>query len=123
MDSLKSRLMFALVLLAALVGCTQQQQNPQELREKTAKATAQAKSDAKAVAEGIREGWNRNSNQSLDLNSATKGKLLSLPGLTSAEADRVIADRPYSDPRELVTRHIIPKTEYDKISDRVTAKR
>lgn len=123
MDSLKSRLIFTLGLLAALVSCTQPQQNPQELREKTAEATAQAKSDAKAVAEGIREGWNRNSNQPLDLNSATKGQLLSLPGLTSAEADRVIADRPYSDPGELVTRHILPKTEYDKISDRVTAKR
>ena len=48
---------FAILLLAALVGCTQQQQSPQELREKTAQATAEAKSDAKAVAEGIREGW------------------------------------------------------------------
>lgn len=123
MDSLKSRLIFTLVLPSVLVACTQQQQNPQELKEKTAEATAQVKSDAKAVAEGIREGWNRNSNQPLDLNSATKGQLLSLPGLTSAEADRVIAARPYSDPRELVTRHIIPKTEYDKIADRVTAKR
>jgi DNA uptake protein ComE-like DNA-binding protein len=114
---------FAILLLAALVGCTQQQRSPQELKEKTAEATAEAKSDAKAVAEGIREGWNRNTNQPLDLNSATKEQLLSLPGVTSAEADRVIAGRPYADPGELVKRRILPKAEYDKIADRVTAKR
>ena len=43
--------------------------------------------------------------------------------MTSAEADRVIAGRPYSEPGELVTRHIVSKAEYDKIADRVTAKR
>ena len=96
-------------------------EKPAQLREQTAKATAEAKSDAKAVADGIREGWNRN--QPLDLNSATKDQLLSLPGMTSAEADRVIAGRPYGEPDELVKRHIVAKAEYDKIADRVTAKR
>lgn len=114
---------FAIVLLGAFVGCTEQQRSPQELKEKTAAATAEAKSDAKAVAEGIREGWNRNTNKPLDLNSATKEQLLSLPGVTSAEASRVIAGRPYADPGELVKRRILPKAEYDKIADRVTAKR
>jgi competence protein ComEA len=111
---------FAIALFVALAGC-QQKENSQELREKTAEATAQAKSDAKAVAEGIREGWNRN--QAVDLNSATKEQLLSLPGMTSAEADRVIAGRPYTEPSELVTRRLIPKAEYDKIADRVTARK
>ena len=50
-------------------------------------------------------------------------QLLSLPGVTAAEADRVIAGRPYDEPGELVTRRIMPKTEYDKIADRVTAKK
>jgi hypothetical protein len=35
----------------------------------------------------------------------------------------VIAGRPYNDTVEVVTRHIMPKTEYDKIADRVTAKK
>jgi DNA uptake protein ComE-like DNA-binding protein len=107
-------------LLVALAGC-QQKESPQDLREKTAEATAQAKSDAKAVADGIREGWNRN--QTVDLNSASKEQLTSLPGVSSSEADRVIAGRPYSEPSDLVTRRIMPKAEYDKIADRVTAKR
>ncbi len=109
-----------LISVLALAGC-QQKESPQELREKTAEATAQAKSDAKAVADGIREGWNRN--QLVDVNSASKEQLLSLPDMNSAEADRVIAGRPYNEPSDLVTRRIVPKAEYDKIANRVTAKR
>jgi competence protein ComEA len=111
----------AVLLLAALAGCTQQQQSPQEVREKTAEATAAIKSDAKAMAQGVREGWNRN--KPLDLNMATRDQLMALPGMTPAEADRVIAGRPYDDAGDLVTRHILPKAEYDRISDQVTAKR
>ena len=55
MDYPRYRLAPTILLLAALVGCNQQQ-SPQELKEKTAEATAKAKSEAKAVAEGIREG-------------------------------------------------------------------
>jgi len=120
MDDLKYRLAPAILLLAALVGCTEKQQSPEDLKEKTAQATARAKSDAKAVAEGIREGWNRN--KPLDLNTATRDKLMSLPGMTTGQADRVIEARPYNDPRDLVTRHIVPQSEYDRIADKVTAK-
>jgi competence protein ComEA len=117
MDYLKFRLAPAILLLAAFVGCNQQQ-SPQELKEKTAEATAKAKSEAKAVAEGIREGWNRN--KPLDLNTATRDQLMSLPGMSAGEADRVIAARPYTGPHDLVTRHIISQTEYDRIADKVT---
>jgi DNA uptake protein ComE-like DNA-binding protein len=122
MDSLKYRCLPALLLLmAASTSCTQQQQSPQELKEKTAQATAEAKSDAKAVAEGIREGWNRNN--PLDLNTASRDQLIALPGMSGTEADRVIAGRPYNQPGDLVTRHIMSGTEYDKIADRITAKK
>ena len=120
MDSLRYRHASMILLLAALAGCAQQQ-NTQELKEKTAQATADVKRDAQAVAAGIREGWSRDT--PLDLNTATKNQLLSLPGVTVAEADRVIAGRPYNEPGEVVTRRIMPKTEYDKIADRVTAKK
>ncbi|MFY9907916.1 MAG: hypothetical protein WBX02_06185 [Terriglobales bacterium] len=111
----------AVLLLAALVGCTQQQQSPQELREKTAEATAAAKSDVKAMAEGIREGWSRN--KPLDLNTATRDQLMSLPGMSASEADRVIAGRPYNGAVDIETRHIVSKAEYDRIADQVTARR
>ncbi len=121
MAFLKCCRVLAILLPAALVGCTQQQQSPEQIREKTAQATAEAKSDAKAVAEGIREGWNRN--KTLDLNTATRDQLVTLPGVSAAEADRVIAARPYSEPEDLVKRRIMTKAEYDKIADRVTAKK
>ncbi len=108
-----------ILLLAAFAGCTQHE-NTQELKEKTAQATAEAKNDAEAMAAAIREGWSRD--QPLDLNTATKEQLLSLPGVTAPQANRVIAGRPYSEPGDVVTRRIMPKTEYDKIADRVTAK-
>jgi competence protein ComEA len=116
------RLVFALLLLGASTGCVQRKtENPDDLREKTAQATARMKRDARAVAQGIREGWSRD--KPLDLNSATKDQLMALPGVTDAEADRVIAARPYDQPSDLVTRHILSKAQYDKISDRVTAQK
>ena len=120
MDFLRYRHVFTILLLAALAGCTQQQKS-QDLKEQTAQATAEVKRDAKAVAAGISEGWSRD--KPLDLNAATREQLLSLPGVTPAEADRVIAGRPYNEPGEVVTRRIMTKTEYDKIADRVTAKK
>ncbi len=113
-------LIFAIAFLAGLTGCTPKQ-NPQDLKEKTAQATAELKSNAKAVAEGVREGWSRD--KPLNVNTATKEQLMSLPGVTASEADGIIAGRPYDDPRELATRRILPKNEYDKIADRLTAKK
>lgn len=108
-------------LLAALVACTQHQESPEEIRQKTADATADAKNDAKAVAQGIREGLTRD--QRVDLNTANRDQLLTLPDLTGAQADQIIRARPYDTPSALVTRHILPKAEYDKIADHVTATR
>ncbi len=110
-----------ILLLAALTACTQKQQSPQEIKERTAQATADLKRDTRAVAEGIREGWSRD--KPLDLNSASREQLTSLPGVTEGAADRIMAARPYDDPGELVTRRVMSKTEYDKISDRVVAKK
>lgn len=112
---------FIVLLLGGVVAGCNQQQSPQEIKEQAARATQTVKRDAKAVAEGIREGWSRD--KPLDLNSATKDQLLSLPGMTTAEADRVLAARPFNEPGELVTRHTMPRAEYDKISDLVTVRK
>ena len=119
-DFFRYRHVFIVFLIATLVGCTQQQSS-QDLKEQTAQATADVKRDAKAVAAGISEGWSRD--KQLDLNTATRDQLLSLPGVTAEEADRVISGRPYSEAGDVVTRRIMPKTEYDKIADRITAKK
>jgi competence protein ComEA len=120
------KLCFALpiLFLAALIACSNQQQQqptPEQIREKTAEATATARNDAKAVADGLREGWDRS--KPLDINSASRDQLTSLPGMSGEEADRVIASRPYNDPHELETRRVISKAEYDRIASQITAKR
>jgi competence protein ComEA len=113
----------SLLMIASLIGlfACSSIKNSEDIKEKTAQATAEIKQGAKAVAEGVREGWSRD--KPLNLNTATKDDLLKLPGITPAQADRIIAGRPYDDPKDLVTRRILPKTEYDKISDRLTAKK
>ncbi|HEX6894638.1 MAG TPA: helix-hairpin-helix domain-containing protein [Bryobacteraceae bacterium] len=91
------------------------------MKEKTAKATVQIKRDAKAVASGIREGWSRD--KPLDLNTATKEQLQTLPGITGSQTDRIIAGRPYQQPDDLVSRHILPRAEYAKIADLIKVKK
>src|ERR1700674_201857 len=86
----------AIALLAGLAGCAQDQ-NAEESKER----------------------WNRD--KRLDLNTATKEQLMVLPGMTAPEASKVIAGRPYENAGELVMRGILPKNEYDKIAERVTA--
>lgn len=107
------------VFLIGCVGCGKND-SPQEIREKTAAATAELKQNAKAVAQGVREGWSRD--KPLDINKAAKDQLQDLPGINSAQADQIIAGRPYDDPHQLVTRRIVTETEYGKISDKVVAK-
>jgi len=107
-------------LAVLLTGCTQKPQNPDELREKTADATAQLKTDTKAVVEGVREGLSRD--KTINLNTATQDQLMTLPGVTRIRAGRVIAGRPYDDPHDVVTHHILSEQEYKRIADRITAK-
>jgi competence protein ComEA len=75
--------------------------------------------DAKAMAEGVKEGMGRE--KTVNINKASRQDLLNLPGITEHQADRIIAERPYGNANDLVTRHVIPQAEYDKIRDRVIA--
>ncbi len=119
MNPIRSTYLFGILLLVLLTSCSQQQRT-EDLERKAAQATAEAKRDTKAIAKGIREGWNQD--KQIDLNSASKDQLLTLPGVTPQLADRIIASRPYNAPTDLLTRHILRKPEYDKISDRLVAK-
>lgn len=102
-----------------LNGCTKQ--DPEALRQKTADATSTLKSNVKAVGQGINEGLR--SKPKIDLNTATESEVAKLPGMTPAVAARVVRNRPYDNPDQLVTRRIVPQEEYDRISSQVTVKK
>lgn len=106
-------------LVAVYAGCTNE--NPDQLRRKTAEETAAIKRDSKAVAEGVKDGL---SNRRLvDLNKSSKDDLSSLPGITDHKADRIIAERPYANTHQLVTRHILTEDEYARVQERVVVNR
>jgi DNA uptake protein ComE-like DNA-binding protein len=105
---------FAL-LLAACWACSNQ--NPDQLRQRTAEETATIKRDTKAVAEGIKDGLSNK--KSVDLNKASKSDISALPGITDKQVDRIVAERPYANTHQLVTRHILTEDEYAQIHDRV----
>jgi Helix-hairpin-helix motif len=106
-------------LIVSAVGCfSNQKESPEQIRQKTAQATSELKQDTKAVAEGIRDGLRRD--KLVDLNHASKAQLATLPGVDPTLADRIIEERPYRDPGQLVSRRILSREQYDQLRDRVT---
>ncbi len=124
MCSLVSLLTTALLVACLfLTGCFScgLKQNPDALREKTAETTANLKSDAKAVAQGVKEGLGRDNR--VDVNTASNKELTALPGVTPRVASRIVENRPYNDPRQLVTKQVLSQSEYDKIASQIKAKK
>ena len=59
----------------------------------------------------------------VDLNRASKAELSDLPGITDKQADRIIAERPYANAHQLVSRHVLTEDEYSQIESRVVVNR
>jgi hypothetical protein len=133
----------AVLLLAGSVSCNStptqdQRQRDEKTREEAAKATERIKpdlkeagkelgqaarqtvEDAKAAAEGVKEGWNRDHAHPLALNSASEDDLSTLPGISRADARKIIRGRPYRSKDDLVTKGILSREDYGKIRDYIS---
>lgn len=128
---------FLSILLAA--GCSSHPSD-QQVQQKAAETTQQVKQGAQqaavqaraaaanaegkinAVAAGVKQGLNGAApTATIDLNGASTAQLETLPGITPAKADRIVAGRPYSRPNDLVTKNVLTQEEFARISGKVQA--
>ena len=58
----------------------------------------------------------------VDINSANKAQLMKVTGIGDAQADQIIAGRPFLTKAHLVTRKIIPGGIYMNIKDQIVAR-
>jgi len=58
----------------------------------------------------------------VDINSASREELKKLPGIGAAEADRIVAGRPYLSKAHLQTRNIVSPMVYQGLRERVVAR-
>jgi DNA uptake protein ComE-like DNA-binding protein len=90
---------------------------------KVAAANAERKVDdiAAGVKEGVRSDTKPSPSGTVDINSANATQLVTLPGIGDARAHRIIDNRPYSSPHDLVTKGLVSEAEYSRISDKIVA--
>ena len=55
----------------------------------------------------------------VDLNSAGRRRLAALPGISDDEADRIVANRPYQNRRDLVRKNVLSQEEFERVRDSV----
>ena len=133
--------------LAWIAGCNNKPASDQQLQQQAAQTTEQVKQGAKEaaadakvaaanaerkvndIAAGVKQGLKTNEKPSpgvtasgaVDINSATVAQLAGLPGISDARAQRIVEDRPYTSPHDLVRKGLISEAEYSRISGRVVA--
>jgi len=85
---------------------------PTAAQSKATAAKSKARAKAKAEAEA----------KAVDINSATREQLKTLPGITDAYADKIIAGRPYKSKAFLVTNNIISQDLFLTLRHRIIAR-
>jgi DNA uptake protein ComE-like DNA-binding protein len=134
--------MLGISVLLLPMGCDRSShQQDEQLKQQAAQATQQAKQTAKEaaadaktvaanaerkvndIAAGVQEGLHNGkpSAGSIDVNSASKARLMTLPGISAVRAQRILDNRPYSTPYDIVRKGVISKAEYDRIAGQVVA--
>jgi len=59
----------------------------------------------------------------IDINSAAESELKAIPLVGDTYAKKIIAGRPFSNKKQLLSKKILPKPVYDKVKDMIIAKK
>jgi competence protein ComEA len=57
----------------------------------------------------------------VDINSATKERLMALPGIDDALAEKIISNRPYKKKSDLKKKKVVSDAVYKQIDDKIKA--
>jgi len=86
---------------------------PQATASKASNSAASAKSAKVVAAPKVKL---------VDINSAKKEELKTLPGIDDAQAEKIIAGRPYGSKAHLITQNVVDRATYDAVNKLVIAK-
>jgi len=111
------------IVVVALVSCALPlaAQTAKPATGTTAKPAAKPSGAAKPAAAQKPAAEKSTATKLLDLNSASKADLESLPGIGEKYSQKIIDGRPYQRKDQLVSKKIIPQGTYDKIKDQLIA--
>jgi DNA uptake protein ComE-like DNA-binding protein len=123
--------------LLLLCGCSQQdtaktrqeaQQATEKLKQESKVAAVEIKKGAKeaaaqtkAAAQGVRDGLNT-PDKPVNINSASKSELQTLPGVDEETAGRIIQGRPYHTRDEIGAKGVVSPEEFNAIKDKIAVK-
>jgi DNA uptake protein ComE-like DNA-binding protein len=85
------------------------------------KDAKEAAKQTKAIAEGVKQGL-QTPDKAVNVNSASRVQLQTLPGVDEETADRIIKGRPYHTRDEVGTRGVVSPDEFTAIKDRITVR-
>ena len=111
MSSQTTFLAWSLVLACAMTGSVWAAEKPAKSPQKAASAAAAASQPAATKKARTPAG--------IDLNTASKEQLMTLPGVGAAEAEKIIKSRPLNLKTNLVTRQILSQEAFAAIKDQV----
>ena len=91
-------------------------------------AAANAERKVNDIAAGVKQGLHSNSasgngsdSGAIDINDASQARLTKLPGITATRARRIVNNRPYAAPHDLVSKGVLSEAEYARISGQIVA--